>query len=92
MNTETTIASDDMRTLIVTHPITGMMHASWSPASGRPRCNSRTKKLHRMVTLDRVLSASSEMFCDKCFGDAQHVRNNAANGRFRLAMANEVAA
>lgn len=72
-------------TRIVSHPITGMMHASWSP-SGRPRCNNRTKKLHRMVTLDRVLSASDEMFCEKCFGDAQYVRNNAANNRFQLAI------
>ena len=86
MTTETTIATDDTRTLIVAHPISGMMHASWSPATGRPRCNSRMKKAHHMVTLDRVLSASSEMFCDKCFGDANHVRNNAANGRFRLAI------
>jgi hypothetical protein len=69
---------------IVSHPITGMLHVAYF--NSRPQCNGRTKKLHRMVTIDRVLSASSEMFCDRCFGDAQHVRNNAANGRFQLAI------
>ena len=78
------ITTLDWRFSIVIHPLTGMLHAAH--LIGRPQCNSRTKKLHSMVTLDRVLSASSEMFCDKCFGDAQRARENAANGRYKLAI------
>jgi hypothetical protein len=86
MTTENTIATDDMRALIVAHPISGMIHESWSPANGRPRCNSRMKKVHHMVTLDRVLSAPDQMFCANCFGIARWVRDNAADGHFRLAI------
>lgn len=74
----------DFRAAIVAHPITGMLHASHIP--NRPRCNDRTNKMHKMVNLQKVTAAHASMFCERCFGDAETVRTNAANGEYRLAI------
>lgn len=83
MTTETA-STIDWRNEVVVHPTTGMLHAAH--LMGRPQCNSRTKKLHRMVTADFIASTSDEMFCEKCFPNVQRARDAVANGRIRVAI------